>query len=432
MRRLAICGLVAASCAPGPTVDTIDQYDTVCATGPTVKGMDVSYYEPTIDWAAVKRAGIDFAFIRATDGTGFVDPRFREYWAAARQHGILRGAYQFFRPAQDPIAQADLLLAQIGTIEPGDLPPVIDVEVNGGLEPAQVTASVRAWIDRVQPKIGRPPIIYAGLYSWHDLTGSADMTQSPLWVAQYTTRPCPNIPLPWQRWTFWQYASTGSVDGIPGMTLDVNVFDGTHDDLVAFANGTAPPPTCGTIPPEGGEIDDGDDCFVSGGPPTYLRHVSTSGEHGDLIWTHATASANEANFAQWNLAFAEAGRYRVDVYTAAAFARSHLATYAITASGATTTATLDQSAVDGWQTLGDFDFAAGGAQSIHLGDNTGEASADDVQLAFDAVRLTRIDAPPTPPPPDGDDGGGCSTSRGNLGAALALLALAFRSRKRAK
>jgi GH25 family lysozyme M1 (1,4-beta-N-acetylmuramidase) len=413
-----MCGL--AACAPAASVGSIDQSDTVCAAGPTVKGMDVSYYEPTIDWATVKQAGIDFAFIRATDGTGYIDPRFREYWAAAKQHGILRGAYQFFRPAQDPVAQADLLLAQIGTIEAGDLPPVIDVEVSGGLAPAQVAASVKAWIDRVQPKIGRPPIIYAGLYSWHDLTGSADMTRSPLWVAQYTTAPCPNIPLPWQRWQFWQYASTGSVDGIPGMTLDVDVFDGTRDDLVAFANGTAAPPSCGTIAPDGGEIDDGDSCFVSGGPPAYLRHVTSGGEQGDLLWTHATASAAEANFAQWNLDFVEAGRYRVEAYTATAFAQSHRATYAVTASGATTHVMLDQSAVDGWQTLGDFDFASGGAQSVHLGDNTGEAAADNLQLTFDAVRLTRLDA---------SDSGGCSTSRNSFGAALAVLAFAVRRRK---
>jgi GH25 family lysozyme M1 (1,4-beta-N-acetylmuramidase) len=205
--------------------------------------MDVSYYETSIDWTAAHGDGIDYAIIRATDGVQYIDPKFPAYWAGAKAAGVIRGAYQFFRPAEDPIAQADLLLAKIGTLEPGDLPPVIDVEVSGGLTPVQVEASVRAWVDHVAAAIGRPPIIYAGLYSWHDLTASADMTTSPLWVAQYTSAACPNIPVPWPRWTFWQYTPTGSVAGIPGSNLDLDVFNGTIDQLRAFTLGGRWPTT---------------------------------------------------------------------------------------------------------------------------------------------------------------------------------------------
>jgi lysozyme len=211
---------------------------TVCADGATVKGMDVSYYVTSIDWAAAHQAGIDFAFVRVSDGGSFIDPMFPTYWAGAKASGVIRGAYQFFRPAEDPIAQADLLLEKMGPLEPGDLPPVIDVEVSGGLSTAQVAASVRAWVAHVTEAIGRPPIIYAGLYAWHDLAGSADMTTSPLWIAQYTSAPCPSIPAPWTRWMFWQYSPIGSVAGIPGSMLDVNVFNGTLGDLRDFAAGT--------------------------------------------------------------------------------------------------------------------------------------------------------------------------------------------------
>lgn len=248
---------------------------------------------------------------------------------------------------------------------------------------------------------------------------------------------------------FWQYTATGSVAGIPGSTLDLNVFNGTLDDLRGItAGGTcgdgrcgtgetpdscpADCPPCGTITADGGTIDDGDACFVAGGPAPYLRHVA-GGEQGDLIWTHATPFAEEENYAQWNLFFAEAGRYRVEVYTAQAYATSTRAAYVALAAGAPTTFVIDQSAADGWQVLGELDFAAGGAQWIHLADNTGEPVAANAQLVFDAVRLTRIRPnpppapPPPPPPPPPADAGGCTTSPG---AGLWLLAMWLGVRRR--
>ena len=437
--HLLVLWLVSGCLDVEPATTSKEQPATVCADSTTVKGIDVSYYEPSVDWPTVHANGIDFAIIRATDGTQYIDPSFPAYWAGAKAAGVIRGAYQFFRPAEDPIAQADLLLQRMGPPEPGDLPPIIDVEVNGGLAPADVAAAVRAWVSHVAAAIGRQPIIYAGLYSWHDLTNNTDITTSPLWVAQYTTAPCPDIPSPWTRWEMWQDSSTGSVPGIPGSTLDLDLFNGSHDDLVAFTNGgscgdgvcsggetpeTCPQdcPACGTIPAAGGEVDDGDACFLGGGPSSYLRHVSGSGEEDDLTWTHATADAGQANFATWTLYLEAAGRYRVEAYTAASYAQSKQAAYLVTANGVMTTVTIDQTAVDGWQSLGEFDFAAGGGQSVHLADNTGEASAGNVQLVFDAIRLVSVDA--AAPPPDTSEHAGCSAGGGgSLAIALALLGL---------
>jgi len=419
---VALCG-----CASAPNTTSTTQPVVACAEGPTTKGMDVSSYDTGIDWPTAHASGIEFAFVRASDGTQYPDPDFATNWAGAKAAGVLRGAYQYFRPAEDPIAQADLLLQRMGTLDPTDLPPVLDLETSGGLSQTEVVNRVQQWLEHVQTATGRTPIIYAGLYSWHDLTGSADMTTSPLWVAQYTSAACPNIPAPWTKWLFWQNTDTGTVNGVPGSNLDVDLFNGTRDDLVAYINGTAPP-ACGTISADGGIVDDGDACFKDGGPPTYLRNVPDAGYGGSLVWTHATDSANEANFATWNLTFDEAGTYKVEVYTDHNWATATMATYEVTANGAMTAVELDQSAADGWQSLGDFEFAAGSAQSIHLGDNTGEPSADNAQLVFDAVRITRDEpAPPTPPP--APPGGGCSTG-GSASATLALLTLLVRSRRR--
>jgi MYXO-CTERM domain-containing protein len=177
----------------------------------------------------------------------------------------------------------------------------------------------------------------------------------------------------------------------------------------------------------GGEVDDGDACFKSGGPGEYLREVLDAGAGGDLVWTHATDNAVEANYAHWALHLAEAGLYRVEVYTDAAYAQSHQAGYQLRHAGAELEIVIDQTAADGWQTLGDYELDAGGDQWVHLGDHTGESSAADVQLVFDAVRLTRLDAPDDEQEEDpaGDLEGGCSTGQGGGGllvlAALGLL-----------
>lgn len=412
-----------------------EQAATVCGSGPTVKGIDVSHYQGTIDWTKVKADGVQFAFIRVSDGLGTLDSKFDANWAQSRAKGILHGAYQYFRPAQDPIAQADLLLSKIGTLKPDDLPPVIDVESDGGLTPAQVAAKVDIWIERVTAAIGKRPIVYTGFYFWRDQVGAPDQTTSPLWHAQYSTVACPNIAPPWQDWAFWQYTSTGSVSGITG-NVDVNRFNGTRTELEALLMGAGAPSTsCAPLPAAGGTIDDGDACFVGGGPPGSMRHVATAGEAGDLIWTHTTEDTTEGNFGQWNLELAEAGRYRIEVYTAAPYAQSKQARYTVHAGGGDQDFTIDQSAVDGWQTLGEVELAAGADQYIHLSDNTGELLAKNVQLVFDAVRLTRVVVPEDPGAGSGDEpgeDGGCSAggSSGLGGLVLVLGALVGRRRRR--
>ena len=411
---------------------------TVCGSGPTVKGIDVSYYQPNIDWTKVRADNVRYAFIRVSDGLGTVDTKFEQHWAGSRAAGILHGAYQYFRPTQDPIAQANLLLSKIGTPQPDDLPPVIDVETDGGLSPAQVAAKVQIWIDHVEAAIGIKPIIYTSFYFWRDEVGSpAFSTDHVLWHAQYTSAACPNIAPPWTSWAFWQYTDAGTVNGISG-GVDVNRFNGTMTDLMALTGGGTPPTPCAQLPASGGVIDDGDACFTGGGPATSLRKVSTAGEGSDLVWTHTTEDTTEGNYGHWAIDLAVAGRYKVEVYTDAAFAESTQARYEIRAGGQDHEVAIDQTATNGWQTLGEYAFAAGGDQWLHLGDNTGERLADKVQIVFDAVRLTPVD--PGDPFAGGGTGedpadldppadGGCAAG-GTPGAMLGVVLLGLVRRRR--
>ena len=99
---IAASALFFAGCGPedlrGENVGAIEEPLVVCPSGPTVEGVDVSYYQGNIDWDAVWGSGRDFAVARVNDGN-FMDPQFDTYWSGMKAAGLIRGAYQFFRPA---------------------------------------------------------------------------------------------------------------------------------------------------------------------------------------------------------------------------------------------------------------------------------------------------------------------------------------------
>jgi lysozyme len=237
-RLLAIATLVGCADLP-PDIDSVEQDVITCATGSTIKGVDVSHFDGTIDWAAARRDGITFAIIKATEGTSFVDNRFATNWANTQANGIVHGAYHFFRPKSDPVAQADFFVRVAGSPKSGELPPVIDLEVTDGLTAAQVAAGARTFLQRVQQKTGRVPMIYTSVRVFNSLLGGPPgFNPYPLWVANWNVR-CPNIPNPpWTRWTVWQSSATGTVAGFSD-PVDVDRFNGTSADLMAFVRSSS-------------------------------------------------------------------------------------------------------------------------------------------------------------------------------------------------
>jgi lysozyme len=231
---VAVCLLVAAPAA-AKTV--------VCPQGATIPGIDVSYWQGTIDWAKVKAAGKKYAIMRAAHALK-ADTKFDFNWKQCHVQGLRCGVYQYFEPNIDPIAQANLMLKMMGKLGPGDLPPVIDVESKAGMTPAAISAAIKKWIDHVEKAVGRKPMIYTGAYFWEDYVKSTAWVSYPLWHAQYCSNCCPNIANPWKTWHFWQHSSTGKVSGIAG-NVDLDLWNGEQKALDAFAVSTKPPPpTC--------------------------------------------------------------------------------------------------------------------------------------------------------------------------------------------
>lgn len=236
--RTAALALLVPGCLDGGYGDNQPPATGERCPAETVAGIDVSKYQGAIDWPAVRGAGIAFAFVRVSDGLSDPDPTFATNWAGAAAAGVMRGAYQFFRPLRDPVAQADLVVDAMGPLGPGDLPPVVDVEVADGVDPVTLAAAVRAWLERVEGRTGRRPIIYTGAHVWADALDGADLSDYPLWLAQWD-RDCPTVPAPWDDWTFWQTSATGRVAGIAG-DVDTDVFRGDLAALRAFAAASRP------------------------------------------------------------------------------------------------------------------------------------------------------------------------------------------------
>ena len=221
-------------------------------TGTTAEGPDVSKYQhpggAPIDWGAVRAAGFQFAFIKATEGTtsDLNNPYFTTDWSAVGGVGLLRGAYHFARPAL-PLSTAQLqarnFVAVTGSMQgAADLPPVLDVEVSGGLGQSDLIAWIQTWLTEVENLTGRRPMIYTGLNFWNGATGgSSAVSNYRLWFARYVTGNSPGtLPTGFGSATFWQYTSTARIAGISA-NVDVSRYCCPGANLTALAGGSNNP-----------------------------------------------------------------------------------------------------------------------------------------------------------------------------------------------
>jgi len=195
----------------------------------TLLGIDVSGHQASISWKAVKRAGISFGWVKATEGQTFVDASYERHRKEARRAGVPLGAYHFARPDtnvsnRDPVAEADSFLA-VAQPHEGDLLPVLDLETPG-LSPAQLGRWAKAWLRRVERAIGQPPILYTFPSYWTDRMGnSTAFGRYPLWLASYGPDDGRVHPVRkvggWTSIAVHQYTSKGRIEGFSG-PLDLN------------------------------------------------------------------------------------------------------------------------------------------------------------------------------------------------------------------
>ena len=221
----------ARAAASGPLQGSASP-DSVQGTraGDPVQGVDVAAYQhpdgENINWNRVAKSGIQFAAIKATEGTYYKNPFALTDLAEAKAAGLSVMAYVFAVPngnggSASGAAQADYLINYLASAG-RRLPPIaLDIEYNPyGAECYGLSQSaMRSWIAQfsreVLAKTGQDPVIYGPVPWWQDCTGGTSrFAQFPLWVPYWTTAPRPVVTHGWSNYSFWQYSSAGTVAGI--------------------------------------------------------------------------------------------------------------------------------------------------------------------------------------------------------------------------
>jgi GH25 family lysozyme M1 (1,4-beta-N-acetylmuramidase)/Fe-S cluster biogenesis protein NfuA len=230
-----------------------------------VRGIDVSKWQDVIDWSQVAASGVDFAIIKATEGSKYVDPMFSTNAAGASAQGIAVGMYHVATPVNDLAdarREADHFVSVAAPMA-GNVIPALDIELShvpSTMSPSTLEAWTRAWLNRVTNTLGVRPMIYGSVTMFTEKLANSTWFADhgfPLWLARWGALPSPLPANDWQGqgWTFWQWevATAGTV---PGITTDIDRDRYVGTDLVnaTIAGVTAQPGMGGSIADSAGKI----------------------------------------------------------------------------------------------------------------------------------------------------------------------------------
>ena len=198
-----------------------------------VKGVDVSVYQQDIDWEGLASEGVEFAFIKATEGSSHVDRRFEENWKGAKAAGIKRGAYHFLSYDTPGESQAENYTDTVGMAF-GALPPAVDVEFYGEYHDSppsknQMYDVLDAVLEKLEEKYGKKPLIYTNTHIYETyISGRYD--DYGIWISDHDI---PDTLPDGKKWTFCQYTFRAVSRYVAGgeKYFDMNVFNGSKWDF---------------------------------------------------------------------------------------------------------------------------------------------------------------------------------------------------------
>ena len=198
-----------------------------------VRGVDVSAYQGEIDWPVLVSQDIQFAFIKATEGSGYIDPYFESNFTNAAAANLRIGAYHFFSYDSGGKTQAENFISAVEK-KSGMLPPVVDVEFYADKEknPPQAQAvyeELSVMLTELEAYYGVKPIIYATEKSYK-LYIANQFNGYDIWIRNVTGRP---TLFDKREWTFWQYTNRERLDGYNGEErfIDMNVYNGSFAEF---------------------------------------------------------------------------------------------------------------------------------------------------------------------------------------------------------
>jgi lysozyme len=242
---LLLLATMIVSSLPPAVLPAAPAVAPVAAVSMLIDGPDVSSFQHPrgagINWAKVAREGHEFAIVKATEGTSYVNAWFSRDYTGIRKAGMVRGSYHYAHPrmpiARSALAQARFYVSHIGTAaSTRTLPPALDLEETGGLSPAQVTAWAQEFLLDVRALTGRTPIIYTYPWFWkYAVADPGAFTRYPLWMAAYHGR------TPDAGATLWQYTAGATVNGIKGR-VDMSKLLADPTTWSALSDGSTPTP----------------------------------------------------------------------------------------------------------------------------------------------------------------------------------------------
>ena len=192
-------------------------------TGGESLGIDVSSHQKTINWGDVADSGVSFAYIKATEGSGYTDPNFAANWEGAWKAGITPGAYHYFTLCSPGADQARDFL-QVAPPDSGALPPALDLEFDGACEKRpeaeHANAEVEAFVNAVEKAWGRKLVVYSSK-EWRQHYDLPHADGRPDWLFSERQRPAQ------EDWAVWQLRFDGTVEGI-STKVDIDVIRPKH------------------------------------------------------------------------------------------------------------------------------------------------------------------------------------------------------------
>ena len=193
--------------------------------GGYTRGVDVSSYQEEVDFGVLREQGIEFAYIKATEGDSHKDKSFDLKWEKAALAGIPAGAYHYFSYGVSGAEQAKNFIAAMGDSLEGRLLPTVDMELSveevyDPPEIDEVVKGLKAFLAVVEEKYGVKPLIYAQK-DYYDKYLAADFADYPRWVRNVFY---PALVDFGEDWAVWQYDDRGELKGYDGEKyIDLNV-----------------------------------------------------------------------------------------------------------------------------------------------------------------------------------------------------------------
>ncbi len=188
-----------------------------------IQGVDVSHHQGGVDWQRLRAEGVDFAYIKASEGGDHRDRRFAENWNGAKAAGIRHGAYHFFTLCRTGAEQAANFIAAVPA-DADSLPTAVDLEYGGNCsarpERAALLKELGDFITAVERHSGRRTILYL-TEEFDSAYGVSRAIDRPLWLRSIFRRPDYGA----RPWRIWQASNMRRIRGIEG-PVDWNVVRG--------------------------------------------------------------------------------------------------------------------------------------------------------------------------------------------------------------